>query len=273
MKQLNNNEAPGYSSKARRHVFDSLWHGPKDVEAGYYTFGQYYRWNYLKHLPKDKEIEVLVVSCGPGYYVKMLNDNGYRNVIGIDSDSEKVKCATSHGLNCIVSQAFPFLSTHRDCYDLIVLEQDINHLSKDEMWHCLELCREALRPDGMLTLYGLNAANPITGSASNADDFDHYQRLTEFSMRQALEWTGYESVRILPLNIYVFWKNPLNYLGLAVIWLFTLFFRFCFLAYGKQNRIFTKKIGAIARKPRIPESPDVGCSTGKSSSGNLWPNS
>jgi hypothetical protein len=121
------------------------------------------------------------------------------------------------------------------------------------MWECLELCRQALRPGGMLTLYGLNAANPITGSASNADDFDHHQRLTEFSMRQALEWTGYEGIRILPLNIYVFWKNPLNYLGLAVTSLFTLFFRLCFSVYGKRNRIFTKKIGAIAQKSRSPE--------------------
>jgi 2-polyprenyl-3-methyl-5-hydroxy-6-metoxy-1,4-benzoquinol methylase len=243
--QVNSNKERDYSTKARRHVFDSLWHGPKNVEAGYYTFGEYYRWNYLKYLPKDKDIEVLVVSCGPGYYVKMLNDNGYRNVLGIDADAEKVKYATRHGLNCIVSRAFSFLKAHRNYYDLIVLEQDINHLSKDEMWHCLELCREALRPGGVLTFYGLNSANPITGSASNAD------------MRQALEWTGYKRIRILPLNIYVFWKNPLNYLGLAVISLFTLFFRFCFIIYGKPNRIFTKKIGAIAQKPRVPQKPHI----------------
>ncbi|MGD8617227.1 MAG: class I SAM-dependent methyltransferase [Gammaproteobacteria bacterium] len=253
MTHENNNREHIYSTKARRHVFDSLWHGPENVEAGYYTFGEYYRWNYLKHLPKDKDIEVLVVSCGPGYYVRMLNKNGYRNVLGIDADPEKVKHATRHGLNCIVARAFSFLNAHQNCYDLIVLEQDINHLSKDEMWECLELCRQALRPGGMLTLYGLNAANPITGSASNADDFDHHQRLTEFSMRQALEWTGYEGIRILPLNIYVFWKNPLNYLGLAVTSLFTLFFRLCFSVYGKRNRIFTKKIGAIAQKSRSPE--------------------
>jgi len=187
----------------------------------------------------------------------MLNDNGYRKVLGIDADPEKVRHATRHGLNCVVSKAFSFLDARRNFYDLIVLEQDINHLSKDEMWQCLELCRSALRPGGMLTFYGLNAANPITGSALDADDFDHQQRLTEISMRQALEWTGYEGIRILPLNIYVFWKNPLNYLGLAVTSLFSLFFRCCFLVYGKRNRIFTKKLGAIARKPRDPEKPGV----------------
>lgn len=248
MTQQSNSGEPGYSSKARRHIFDSLWHGPSNVEAGYYTFGEYYRWNYLKYLPTNREIEVLVVSCGPGYYVKMLNENGYQNVLGIDSDAEKVKYATSRGLNCIVSYALPFLNDHKNCYDLVVLEQDINHLSKDEMWRYLQLCRDVLRPGGMLTLYGLNAANPITGSATNADDFDHHQRLTEVSMRQALEWTGYERIQIIPLNIYVFWKNPLNYLGLAIISLFTLLFRLCFRVYGKQHRIFTKKIGAIARK-------------------------
>jgi len=27
--------------------------------------------------------------------------------------------------------------------------------------------------------------------------------------------SGFEKIRLLPIKLYVFWKNPLNYVGLA----------------------------------------------------------
>jgi hypothetical protein len=70
---------------ARTEPFDSYWQAPRDVASGYASFRQYYRSNFLGHLPADRACRVLVVSCGPGYFVKLLNDEGYTNVLGIDS--------------------------------------------------------------------------------------------------------------------------------------------------------------------------------------------
>ena len=39
---------------AKLEPFDSYWQAPRDVEKGYAAFRQYYRSNYLKHLPKDR---------------------------------------------------------------------------------------------------------------------------------------------------------------------------------------------------------------------------
>jgi SAM-dependent methyltransferase len=98
---------------ARLEPFDSYWQAPEDVEAGYSKFGAYYRANFLPHLPTDRDAAILVVSCGPGYLVKLLVDQGYRKVVGIDSDPAKVALAVKRGLDCRAQQAFPFLAGRR----------------------------------------------------------------------------------------------------------------------------------------------------------------
>src|SRR4051794_39542704 len=78
---------------ARLEPFDSYWQAPKDVDKGFKSFTAYYKANYLGQLPADRKSSILVVSCGPGYLVKMLRDHGYSNVLGIDSDPIKVEHA------------------------------------------------------------------------------------------------------------------------------------------------------------------------------------
>ena len=68
-------------------------------------------------------------------------------------------------------------------------------------------------------------------------------------MRQILEYTKFENIKVFPLNLYVFWANPLNYVLILMSSLYNLFFRVSFIMYGKKNRLFTKKIAAAAYKP------------------------
>jgi SAM-dependent methyltransferase len=224
--------------------FDSFWEAPSDIEKGYRTFGQFYRVNYLPHVPKDRESRVLVVSCGPGYFLDLLRREGYRNATGIDSDPEKVAMARAKGLEARAERAFAALEGAPAAYDLIVCEQELNHLTKSEMLAFLERCRTSLRPGGTLIVHGLNGANPITGSEARAQNFDHYNTFTEYSLRQVLEFSGFHGIRVFPLDPYVFYGNPFNYVAMAVSGALTAWFRLCFILYGKSNRIFTKKIGA-----------------------------
>jgi SAM-dependent methyltransferase len=234
---------------AQIEPFDSFWEGPADLEKGYKSFGRFYRHNYLPYLPRDKDARILVVSCGPGYFLNVLRAAGYARVVGIDSDPSKTLYAMRRGLACLVAEAFVFLAKHPDTYDAIFCEQELNHLTKAEILDFLQLCRASLRPGGVLIVHGLNGANPITGAEALAQNFDHYNTFTEYTLRQVLEHVGFEDVRVIPLNLYVFWTNPLNYVLLFGSSLYTLFFRLSFMLYGKANRLFTKKIGAVCRKP------------------------
>ena len=79
--------------KAQIEPFDSFWEAPDDVESGYDKFCLFYRENYLKYLPDDKNARILNISCGGGYFVNMASKEGYRNILGIDSMEEKVAFA------------------------------------------------------------------------------------------------------------------------------------------------------------------------------------
>ncbi|MFQ5582957.1 MAG: hypothetical protein ACE5GL_00805, partial [Calditrichia bacterium] len=97
---------------AQIEPFDTFWEGPEEIEKGYSSLYQFYKHNYLKYMPGDKNVRTLVISCGPGYFVDMLKRNGYSNILGIDSDPEKVGHAKKRNLNCKAERAFEFLSAN-----------------------------------------------------------------------------------------------------------------------------------------------------------------
>lgn len=234
---------------ARLEPFDSYWQAPQDIDSGYASFSAYYRANYLPRLPTDRTARILVVSCGPGYLVNLLTGIGYRNVIGIDSDAAKVAHARAKSLPCEIAEAFAFLEQHQTAqFDVIIPEQELNHLSLDETVEFLQLCRGALRPGGRIIVYAMNGANPLVGSENIAHNIDHFYNVTEHSLGQILGLGGFSGIEAFPLKLYVFWMNPLNYVGLAVTATLELAMRVVFMMYGKKVKVLSKKIAAIAFK-------------------------
>lgn len=248
--QIDNAAAGTRKLAARLEPFDSYWQAPDDVESGYAKFAAYYRANYLPHLPPDRESRILVLSCGPGYLVDLLAQNGYRNITGIDSDPEKIAYARQRKLDCSVGQAFAFLEDNAEPFDVIIPEQELNHLTLEEQIEFLHLCRRNLQPGGRMIVYGLNGANPLVGSENLAHNIDHFNTFTDYSLTQILELAGFENIRTMPLKLYVFWKNPLNYVGLVVTGALELFFRACFILYGKDVKVLSKKLAATCTNPK-----------------------
>ncbi len=233
------------SLSARYEAFDSFWEGPEDVEKGYSKFAAFYRNNYFKRFPTERTSSILVISCGPGYLVKLLLEEGYTEVLGIDSDAEKIAHAKRHDLPCEQQRAFEYLhELPNDSLDMIFCEQELNHLSKDEMVYFVRLCARKLRKGGKFICHGLNGANPITGAEALAQNFDHFNTFTAYSIEQVLKHNGLEEVSAFPLNLYVFWNNPANYVLLAFTTVLHLCFRAMFIIYGKHNKLWTKKIAA-----------------------------
>lgn len=234
---------------AQMEPFDSFWEGPEDIEKGYCTFKAFYKANYLKHVTSDKSAKILVISCGPGYFVNVLNQAGYHNVIGIDSYADKVEHGQYHGLNCIQARAFEYLAEQDDeSFDVVFGEQELNHLTKDEMIEFLLLARAKLKEGGQLICHGLNGANPIVGAETLAQNWDHQNTFTSYSLNQVLEHTGFEVEKIFGLHLYVFYKNPANYVAWGITGTLHILFRVMFQIYGKFNKIFEKKIAAVAVK-------------------------
>jgi len=233
---------------ARLEAFDTFWEAPENIEKGFSSFGKFYKRNYSKFFPEDKTARILVISCGPGYFVNLMKQEGYTRVLGIDSDEEKIGYAKKRGLNCRVERAFGFLENNRETFDLIFAEQEINHLTKDEIVHFLKLCRANLSGGGKLIIHSLNGSNPITGSDALAQNIDHFNTFTEYSLKQLLRYSKFNNITISPLKLYIFYENPLNYIGLAIDAILHTIMKLCFIYYGKKNQIFTKKLAAICIK-------------------------
>ena len=231
---------------ARLEPFDSYWQAPDDIESGYGKFAAYYRANYLPQLPADRHARMLVISCGPGYLVEVLKQEGYDNFVAIDSDPEKVAYATRRGLDCKVARGFEYLQDSTDLYDVIIPEQELNHLTHGETVTFLKLVRARLKPGGKVIVYGMNGANPLVGSENLAHNIDHFYTVTEYSLGQLLTMKGFKNVTAHPLKIYVFWKNPANYVGLSVTWFMEAVLRIIFKLYGKNVKVLSKKIMAVA---------------------------
>lgn len=255
--QVSDHEEAILSSKfeltAKIEPFDSFWEAPEDIEKGYGKFGIFYQHNYLKHFPEDKNSNILVISCGPGYMVRLLNENGYNNVLGIDAMPSKIAYAEAKHLNCKAARAFDLLKENNDPYDVIFCEQEINHLTKNEILSFLNLCKENLKERGIFIVHSLNGANPIVGSENIALNFDHYNTFTEKSLEQILSFCQFKNIQIFPLKLYVFYKNPANYVGIVLDMTISFVLKVIFKFYGKSNKIFTKKIAAVCTNPNTQE--------------------
>jgi nucleoside-diphosphate-sugar epimerase/2-polyprenyl-3-methyl-5-hydroxy-6-metoxy-1,4-benzoquinol methylase len=233
---------------AQFEPFDTFWEAPSDVEKGFGKFAKFYKRNYFKHLPADQSARSLVVSCGAGYMVDLMGKEGYTDVLGIDSDPEKTAVAKRHGLNCQTANAFSYLRENNEPFDVIFAEQEINHLTKDEILKFFKLCYKNLKQGGLLIVHSLNGANPITGAEAQAQNFNHFNTFTEYSLRQVLAHSNFHDIQVFPLNLYIFYENPANYVGMTLNAFLNLIFKVAFIFYGKDNKIFTKKIAAVGRK-------------------------
>jgi hypothetical protein len=169
--------------------------------------------------------------------------------LGIDSFPDKVAHAEKHGLNCHVDRGFEHLAGHPDEYDVIVAEQELNHLTLDESLSFLALCRKSLHKGGLLIVYAMNGAHPLYGAENLAHNIDHFYTVTEFSLDQIMSAGGFQDIEIHPLKLYVFWKNPMNYVGLVITGLIDLIVKVLFKLYAKNVKVLTKKIAASGRNP------------------------
>jgi len=221
--------------------------GKSDFE----TYCRYFKINYLKHLPESKDSKILDIGCGMGHFLYFLEKEGYKNYLGIDISKENIEFCKEKGFNVELWDALSFLKEKQETFDIIVMNDIIEHLSKQEIIQILELVNKNLVENGKTIIKTPNSSNPILANAGRYIDFTHEIGFTEESLSQVLRISGFRDVRVYPQDIYIFYKNPLNYIAKFISKLLNLIFKLLFLLYGrKTTKIFTKSIIAVAEKVR-----------------------
>lgn len=210
--------------------------------------GKYFKKNYLPFFPADKNCKILDLGCGLGNYLCAAKNCGYQNVIGVDGSDSVAEFCKKEGLDCICADANEFLREHENSFDVILFNDVIEHLSKEEVFEVLFLFYKALKHGGRVFIKTVNLANPITGVTGRYLDFTHEVGFTELTMRQVLRAASFRKFKVIGADIYV---SPVPFI--YILKLFAKINNFIWYLlncmYGRTSiKIFEKNIIAIAYK-------------------------
>lgn len=233
-----------YNRYASLHF--SRVHNVKELAKEYERFEVYYRYNYIPLMPTNKESQIFDLACGFGHFLYFLKENGYINSVGIDSSKECFNITKAAGLSVINADLFDWLENNEA--DVIIANDVVEHMSKAEFEKFLFYCHRSLKSGGRLIIKAPNAANPITGCAARYIDYTHKESFTELSLSAALK-VYFTNTIILGQNIYVFYRNPLNYIGMIATSATDLIFRLLSILYGQTElKIFKKSLISLSIK-------------------------
>lgn len=199
------------------------------------------------HLPHAKDIRIVDLACGHGTLIYCLKQLGYRNLEGIDISPEQVELAHALGITEIKNQDMQgFLTDKAAAFDVIFLMDVLEHLSKPELFDCLDQVSSALRPNGMVVIHVPNAEG-IFGMRIRYGDVTHENCFTPQSIKQVLSACGIGDVACFEDKPIVHGlKSRLRY---ALWGLLTVPFRLLLAAEtGTTKSVLSQNMLVIARK-------------------------
>ena len=151
--------------------------------------------NYTPLLPNSVDGEILEIGCGMGHFQDFLRRKGYRRCAAVDIGAERIDfCKENYpGTFILVEDTAGYLEVHRNSFDLVVMNDVVEHLTKNEAVDILFSVLSALCPSGRLIVRTPNMG-AFFSSAIRYGDFTHEVGLTERSARQLLLAVGSDEV-------------------------------------------------------------------------------
>lgn len=151
---------------------------------------------YKNFLPQDKNARILDVGCGMGGFLFFLEKQGYTNYWGIDLCGKQIEYIQKHITPRVaIADGSEYLRANGS-FNLIVLNDTLEHIQKDRVLEFLTIIYKALDPNGLLFIKTDNMSNPFS-LASRYIDFTHEIGFTEDSLRQILSAAGFDDVQII----------------------------------------------------------------------------
>lgn len=199
-----------------------------------------------RHLPVDRDVEVLDLGCGHGAFLHALRNLGYSHVTGVDSSSEQVRTARRLGIGGVEHADALEDVESRDAASMdVVLTVDLlEHLRRSELMRLADGVHRILRSGGRWVIHVPNAQG-LFGPGVRYGDLTHENAFTASSIRQLCRTVGFDRIEVNP--------NPPVIHGVLslcrrVVWsLGVLPARMLFAAEsGCTNPVLTRSILAVA---------------------------
>lgn len=215
----------------------------------YELFDNYYRKNYLKHLPKDKKIKILEIACGMGQFLYFLNKEGYKNISGIDLNKKNIEQCKKIGIkNVIKADMYNYISKlSNNKFDVIIMNDIIEHIPRERVIKYLSNIRTKLKEGGVLIIKTVNCNN-VYGLSSYFSDFTHVVGYTSEKIRHVSLLSGFKECKVYNLYLYtnIFIVDLFFNIPFKIIYKIK---RLLFYLNGrKTDNVFSKNLLAIIRK-------------------------
>lgn len=155
--------------------------GKEDFYKLYYK--KYYA-NIFKHVKNNANF--LEIGCNCGYAMRVIKNNNISwKMTGIDMSPDDLAFAKSYfgEGDFIYADAFDFLKSKDKVYDIIYSRAVFEHIDKNRILELYELCKNALKNDGILVIEVPNM-DWIYATHERYMDFTHEVGLTSESLSQ-----------------------------------------------------------------------------------------
>ncbi len=210
----------------------------------------YFSKNYGQFIANKKDIRILDIGCGNGLFLEYLKGQGYNNILGIDLSQENIIICKGKGLNVLEIDVFTYLNRNKEKFDLIVMNDIIEHILRDKVILLLKLIKLNLRNKGILLIKTLNMSNPVSLDTLYCD-FTHQWGYSQKSIEQICFLAGFKNVEVKNIIIYpnisfLDWIFPFIYKLIKIK------YKMIFTFYGKKgNNVFSKNLLCIAKNEKI----------------------
>ncbi len=183
-----------------------------------------FKWNYTRffaNLPKDAKI--LDFGCGIGQFLFYLQREGFQNITGIDISKSQIELALQMqpkvDFRYIVNPV-DFLQQNQEAYDVVTMNDVLEHIDLDQMIPLLQALHKSLRPSGLIVIKTVNGAYPL-GSTLRYIDMTHTTAFHEKSLTQLLRHTGFLDIFCYQEEIGVY--SPLFFFKKFIVTIIRLF--------------------------------------------------
>lgn len=158
--------------------------------------------NYEQFMPSSTEAKILDIGCGTGHFLYYLEKKGYTDFLGVDISPQQVDfCRENVSKKVKLADAFEFLKEKKDIYDVIVANDLLEHITKEETVKFLMRVNAALKEKGVFIMRTPNMGNPFAVH-SRYKDFTHETGFTDRSLYQVFWTAGFRDIQVLPYKNY-----------------------------------------------------------------------
>lgn len=108
-------------------------HNIENIDKQYKKYFQFFKANYGKYLPRNKDAKIVDMGCGLGDTLYALKRLGYFRSKGVDFSQECVEFCREKGFISEQGDVNTYFLGHKNEFDLVIFNDIIEHFGKDEM--------------------------------------------------------------------------------------------------------------------------------------------